>query len=199
MAGLVPFDWTTAQNALHTWLYGQLAVPVWWESQHHPRDDYPYATLNIIAGPIQVGELEQRREYEDAPGTGVKIVTVGNYDMTVACKALVSHDSDSEIDFDSSARALLSIAHMSLGRDDVVEDLNSAGIGIREALPIRDLTAISDSSVVDRAVFDLQCRLAMVADPDTFGTSIGTVYVSSDMDGQSGSGDLDLMDEPFGG
>lgn len=199
MAGLVPFDWTTAQNALYTWLYGQLDIPVWWEGQHRPRGDYPYATLDIIAGPVPVGDTDRRRVSEDAPGTGVYIRAVRDYEMTVSCQAFVSHDSDSEIDFDSKALAVLSIAHASLGREEIVRTLNEAGVSVREEMPVRSLPPMSESSFVDRAVFDMRCGLAFVSDPNEYATSIGTVYASSEMTGQSGTGDLDITDEPLGG
>jgi hypothetical protein len=199
MAGLVPFDWTTAFDALYTWLHGQLDIPVWWENQDHPRGSYPYATLGVTAGPVQAGGTDLRRVSEDAPGTGVYEKAVTDHEMTISCQAFVSHDGDSEIDFDSNAVALLSIAHASLGLRDTISTLNSAGLSVRDAMPVRSLPPLAEGSFVDRAIFDMRCGLAFVVDPAEYVTSIGTLYVSSDMSGQSGTGDLDIDDEPFGG
>lgn len=198
MAGIAPFAWGAAKDALYDWLFDQLGIPVIWQGQDAPRPPYPYAALGIVALPAKTGEDEDRWEDEPDPGTGVKVVTVGDRVMTFSCQAYVSFEGV-PYDHDTDASHLMSIASASLSRENVRSALRDAGLAIRDVMPIRDLTGAVDAAWLSRAVFDFVCGLAFCVDPGTFDPSINTVRVSSTLEGQTGTGDLDLVDEDMGG
>ena len=197
MAGLVPFSWSTAKNTIHTWLSDQLGISVDFADQERPRLSYPYATYRLLSLPRRMHQDETRWEPE-VGGDGVKVRKVGNRVITVSCQAFVSFEGVA-YDHDADALHYMSIAQMSLAQDDVLDDFKTAGLYVQDVLDIRDLTGQIDAGWLSRAVLDFQCGLAFDATPATFGDSIGTVLVSSDLDGQQIDGALDMIDEEIGG
>lgn len=193
MTAVAPFGWAVAKDAIYDWLAAATGLPVVWANQDAPRPPYPYATLNIIAGPVPVG-VDELRIVQD--GSNTYEVPTGSRRITVSCQAFVSFEGVTW-DHATDAMARMSAAQMDLARSSVHEQLRAVGVHVQDVLELRDLTGAIEAGTLSRAAFDIICGLAFRAVPATVVPVIETVKVSSDLSGQTGTGDVDLDDETF--
>lgn len=192
---LIPVRWAEVRAALYDWLHAQTGLTVVWANEAAARPPYPYATINI-PNVTPVHQDEQRIETEDG-GNGVKVVSVGNRELTISCQAFVSFEAVPH-DYEADAMHFMSMAQASLNLDEVLSRLKAAGVYVQEALEIIDLSGALEALWLSRAAFDIKAGLSFRVDPGTFEGSIAQVEVSSALEGQQAGSDIDLSDEVVG-
>ncbi len=179
MAGVAPIVWTAKKNALADWVADQLAgVGAHWAKQDAPAPAYPYALLDIIAGPTRVHQ--DRRQGIDQGNGYVKEYVLGDRTLTVSVEVLVSFEGQTH-DHESDAFARAALLQSSLGRDDVLEQFFGAvGLGVLEVGSVQDRRTPVDAGWLQRAGFDVTLHLVSQIDPGSV-PAIETVEITGDM------------------
>jgi hypothetical protein len=229
-------NWTTIQNAIHDWFETATGITAIWADQNAPEPGYPYATLNIISGPIKVGmdELVQSEDltragnvkvtpvahdattytdtingtaYSYLSGAGATVaeicaglvaaITAGSQPVTAtdhgtyytvetneageiftlvvdANQTWVNVDLGHEIEFKAAgprtmtvscqvmgegALGYITLAQQALSLPSVLAALLAAGLGVIEAGPITNITAIANARRLSRHSMDVRFAL----------------------------------------
>lgn len=142
-----PIDWATIQSALHAWVSQSADISATWAMQERPQLEYPYAVLQIIAGPNNFGEDEIVYR-ED--GASLFADVQGLRTMTVNVQFFTRSFLPGE-----HAQAYAAIAQSAIEHPRFSQALYDAGIGVSSISAITDLSQIVGSAYESRASFDL--------------------------------------------
>jgi hypothetical protein len=159
-----PIAWTTIHDALHDWLSGALGIATIWAEQDAEQPPYPFAVLNIVAGPTKVaGQDEQRITFDGGQPAGeeVGIEVAGLREITVSCQVLAAASSTTAPQDQSRvARDLLSRAQSSLVLPTVIEALRVAGLAVIEEGAVQNVSEVVEDSWIGRASMDVRFWVA---------------------------------------
>ena len=130
------------EDAIHDWVMAAMSLEankVIWDRPPAPRPDPPYALLNILSGPQQVGEAEERYKELDTFVYAMRwtfTFTVGIY---------------------GGDGYLAQIANLakSLTKPSARATLRQAGLAVWGSEPPVDLSALLDTQFEDRAAVDI--------------------------------------------
>lgn len=162
MAWTSPVSWSTIRAALRTWLYGQLGITTIWGRQDAPSPAYPFALLDIIAGPTRVHH--DRRVQVDAGDGLVRLYSVGDRVFTLSVEALVSFEGLAW-NYDTDANAMMTLAQASLERDAVRSVLKASNVGVQDVMSVQDRRTPLDAGWLSRAGFDVAIHCVSIIDP----------------------------------
>lgn len=152
MAVTSPIAWATIEKAIRDWLATCTGITVIWSDEHANQPAWPYATVKIISGPVQLGHDERRATVDDK-GTVTREVR-GPRDLTVSCQVHCASDAAG-----ANATHYLGIAQASLGLPSVLEAFRAAGVAVVDAGDVQDLTFIAGGAVRSRGAMDVRLRV----------------------------------------
>ena len=134
------------RSAIYTWIKDELidtaigAEKIIWVDQDAPRPSRPYAAMEIIAGPVQVGHDELREGSQD----GSYNVT-GNRRLTVTVTL-----------FGNESMALISRLHSSLEKPRVRDGLRSrGGLALIQQEDVQKISLKLETRIESRHQFDV--------------------------------------------
>lgn len=155
-----PIPWQTVEDALYDWFNGVTGLATIWSEQDAPQPPYPYASINVIAGPTKVaGQDEQRITYDGGQPAGqeVGIEVAGLREMTLSCQIHVRQQDATPA---NHARDLMSRAQSSLGLPSVLSALQVAGLSVIEEGPVQNVSQVIEDTWIARAMMDVRFGLA---------------------------------------
>jgi hypothetical protein len=174
-ADLQPCDWVTVDAALYDWVNKELSLRdrIIWERRGEKRPEYPYVSLFRDSEVDQGAMDEQRRRSLDAAGLIVGIDAgagdpveneVLNYQPVQFTLTLQAHTTAEAgaADANTDAFAMLSKARRTLGRRDVVETLEAAGLSVVSHESVVDLSEVVNGEWLSRAALDVVFGTASV-------------------------------------
>lgn len=149
----MPLDFASIEDALYTWAFAQLGMPVFWSNQKFPQPARPYATLKLTGPRVLSGSdaAETTTDLGRPAGEEVETKYSGPRELTCSVQVYAVPTSGA-----SSARALLARAQASLSRDSVAAALRAAGLAIVDQGGIADLTALLETNWESRAAMDVR-------------------------------------------
>jgi len=179
-------DWVTLKNGLADWITNTVALPVLWAGQEAPRRDYPYVTIDVVAGPMRLGHDVDYVYDEPGPSGDVRVITRGDREMTVSVEVLQSFEGQ-PYSHATDALAIASELQSSLERRPIRDALREAGLSILEQLsPVQNRRTALDAGTLDRRGFDIRTGLVSVWDPGSQGAEswIRDVVIGATIDGE---------------
>lgn len=154
--------WETVEDSIRDVAVEHTEIEWVWANQAAPQPEWPYGTLNVIAGPDPIGTLDEDRRVNETGGDDVVLTTVGMREMTVSHQ--ISVDT---IDPNCHARALMTRLQAALGRESVLTKLyNAANIALIERLPIVSLDLVVGGKWVTRVSMDARYRVTSKVEED---------------------------------
>jgi len=162
-----PIDFESFEDAVWTWFSESIEAEAIWVNQSAPRPDYPYGTLNIIAGPVPAGPFEERTETDlgRPAGQEVKQNVRVPCTLTVSCQVHVNiPDSRNPTVY---ARTLAARAQSRLYLPSVRALLSAANVAIQRVSPVTNISAVVNDGNVSRAGFDATFNAALSLDEYT--------------------------------
>jgi len=175
-------DLERIEGKLYEWVNTVLGIPVQWARQGLDRPAYPYASLDMIAGPTKLGEDESQFT---TSGLTVNQVITGKRAFTLSVQVHV--DPGSITSGNDRAVARCEILRASLKSEAVLSLFREAGVAVSTDLGVLDLTQLVADQWLDRASFDLRCEAtAIYRDSSTY---IETVETDGTLGGAAG-GDI---------
>lgn len=162
-SGFTPIPWRTVENALSDWVHDVAGIEATWENQSAPQPAYPYAALNILTGPTELGTGDEKRlsEKTKPDGSGLdlwELETRGQREITFTCQINVGPKGSNNPD--CHARALATRLLASLDLEEFWRPLDTAGISVIQPLPITDLSLVVANDFIDRKVLEVRFGLA---------------------------------------
>lgn len=174
-----PIQYNEIKNALRNFLIAATSLDganVVWGRQSAPKPEYPYCTLNIIAGPTPIGIDEKC--IKDNGDTTFTLTTRGERLFTLSFTAFAKQsDNDREADAHAYAAAIVA----ALEEDSYARHFRDAGLAVRSIIP----TTLPDEqiaaswitmSVVD-VVFAASSNVSRLIDPIEAATLIPNIGV----------------------
>lgn len=155
-----PIAWQTVEDALYDWINGVTGLAAIWAEQDAPQPPYPYASINITAGPTKVaGQDEQRITYDGGQPLGqeIGIEVAGLRELTLSCQI---HVRQLDATPSSHARDLMTRAQSSLGLPSVIAALAVAGLSVIEEGPVQNVSEVVEDTWISRAMMDVRFGLA---------------------------------------
>lgn len=189
---IVPINWRAIRDAIWQWFTETAGCETIWADQNAPQPAYPYGSLNILPGTLELGALDEQRILDDG-----SLQLVGPRDFVLSCQ-IHSGRYGPDPSCDALSRAMSVIA--SLGLPQYRDALAVANIGIRDRGQPQMLDVLVGTEWIKRAQVDLRFGTMSVvsirdwpslSDPGWF----DKVEISSDLEPLQGSGDLNLDEE----
>ena len=148
-------DLEVFQNAIYEWFSTALDCQVIWAQKSVPRPDYPYGTLNILAGPTPMGAWEHKTTTDllRPPGEEVEFEVRVPCQFTISCQAFVAMPEGREPN--SDGMALVTRAQSRLFLPSELEKFRAANISVARTGAVRNLSSIDGDAFVSRAGIDV--------------------------------------------
>lgn len=169
----IPIDWRTIENALHTWFSSTTGLETIWSNQDAPQPEYPYATLNIVAGPTRVSPHDESRTLsEDLSGVTnvgqeIELGFMSPRMFTVGCQIHVGPPADSDPDCD--ARAFMSSAEAQLNLPSIQAGFKAANIAFVRTNNVNTLDLVVNGEFISRVTMDVEfATTSLVTERDTY-------------------------------
>lgn len=189
-----PIDLQTFEDAVWEWFKTAIENEVIWAHQSTPRPDYPYGSLNIIAGPIAVGPFERKISTDLNRPAGEEIL----FEIRVPCTMTVSCQAHVNIpdtrDPTVYARTLVSRAQARLYLPSVQEAFKAANCAVQRVGSLTNISAVVNDGNVSRVGMDVTFNAALSL--DEYAGYIAKAHVTSTFEPPVG---LELeIDQEFG-
>ena len=189
----VPIDWTLIRSTLRQWVADVSGCEVIWADQAAPQPSYPYASLNILPGTIELGALDEERMQADG-----SLLITGPRDFVLSSQIHVG--GTCAADPAANARMRADALVSSLQIPQFRTDLRAANLGLRERGQPQMLDLVVGTQWISRAQVDIRFGTTSNVDisnwPDL--TDVGwfqKVEITSDIQGLAGSGGLNWTDK----
>ena len=156
-----PINLATFENAVWEWFSAAIEAEVVWAHQSAPRPDYPYGSLNIIAGPIPAGPYEQKHSTDLTRPRGEEILFESRVPctMTVSCQAHVNiPDTRNPAVY---ARTLVSRAQSRLYLLSVQEAFRVANCAVQRVGSLTNISLVVNDGNVSRSGLDVTFNAAL--------------------------------------
>lgn len=143
-------DWEPIKAALHAWMTAGASLPpgrVIWANQGAPIPPIPYASINYRLAVARLGISDEER----ATTTDGVIAHVGQRRVSVSCNL-----------YGKGAIALLEAAQEALQTYAGRAPFDAANLAVLDKGEVRDLSALEDTQIEERAQLDLVIGLATV-------------------------------------
>lgn len=184
---LQPIAWPRVRDTLWQWFTDSSGCETVWGNQAAPQPSYPYATMLITSGTLDLGARDETRFEDDG---GMKIV--GQRDFVLSCQVHVGPPCSQ--DGNANALGRMSSVLASLYLPKYIQQFEAVGLGLRERGSPQSFDVLVGAQWVAREQVDLRFGLASVVQitPEDYGW-FDKVEISSDLQGSS----LNLTDEIF--
>jgi hypothetical protein len=165
MAIDAPISMSDFEDAIHTWFVNATGLETIWVNQSAPRPDYPYASLNITAGPIPVSpiwELRDSTNLSRPAGTEVEFIGCVPCTFSISCQTYVNLENANNPNYNS--RDYIIRAHGALSLPSPLALLQAAQISVVDRGTVTNLDEVINAAYVSRANLDV-----------TFGASLNAI------------------------
>lgn len=140
-------DLDAIKAALYTWFKREAGLTeVIFPRQGKPRPKLPYGIVDFLDGAARVGGSDELRRNEDDDG----------FELTGLRTAVVTLDI-----YGVGANSTMSRVRDSIGRPDVIEEMNAAGFSVWSETTPTDLTEIEDTKYPERSQMELTISYAV--------------------------------------
>lgn len=159
MPAPIPIDIKTVKDAVHLWFSGQTGLTTVWADQDAPQVGYPFAMINMIAGPTKVGgqdEIRNKTDLGQPNGQEIQQNIVGLREFTISCQVFNRPSGEDSLLHDELAEHHLSIAQSSLDLPSVQSQLRESNVGIIGDEGITNINEVIEDSWVSRANMDVR-------------------------------------------
>lgn len=154
-----PIDWLAIENGLFDWFQEQSGLNpqrIVYGLQDAPQpENYTYAHLSILSGPIQLGGRDEVR-YDFDPGApaGEELIpnVCGLREFTLSCTVHTALPDANNPALHS--RAIMSRVQSSLSAPSVIRALQAFGVSVVERGDLIDLSGIVNDTYVNRTSMD---------------------------------------------
>jgi hypothetical protein len=165
---LQPIDWRTVEDALYTWVTGEVSLAAIWENQNIQQPAYPYIGLKRMTVIPRGGKPEIRYSTDlgEPAGEEIEILSTSQCDFTLTVQVRMDEAAGAG-DPDNGSYKQASKLQASLGKQSVQAAFVAAGIAVIETLSVADLSEVVNGKFIDRAVFDVRLRVASVMTEQT--------------------------------
>lgn len=189
----IPIDWVAIRDTLWDWFSVVTGCETIWSDEEGPQPLYPYASLNILPGPGELGVLDEQRINADG-----SITLVGRRDFILSCQVHIGGESSRDPAAD--ARIRLDAAIASLAAPQFVDALEAVNIGLRSRGQPQNLDLAIGTEWIKRSQVDIGFGTTSFVDtsvwPDLGKVGwFNKVRVSSDLSPLVGGGGLNWTDE----
>lgn len=155
----MPLDWRQVQNTLRDAFRAASGLSsVIWARQNAPQPARPYATLQVIAGPLRLGALDEENDvYQagNAAGEEIEQTFKGQREFTLSCQVFADTTADAGTAYDYLSRAMSGLSLPSAQSLFV-----NVGLAVVSANGIQDLSALLETKWQSRAQMDVRFRIA---------------------------------------
>jgi hypothetical protein len=156
-----PIDLQSFEDVVWDWFSESIEAEVIWTHQSAPRPDYPYGTLNIIAGPIAAGPFEQKTSTDLARPAGQEV----EFEVRVPCTMTVSCQVHVNIpdsrDPGHYARTLAARAQSRLYLPTVQETFRAANCAVQRVDTFTNISTVVNDGNVSRIGMDVVFNAAL--------------------------------------
>jgi len=185
-----PIQWRAIENVIHFWMSESTGLKTIWQNQDAPQPTWPYATLNVIAGPLKVGQDGVRYEID---GDNLNACYNGMREFTVSCQV----DGGPRGKCETEAREFLTAAQFALGLPKYRDRFREVELSVVDDNgPVQSFDLVVGETWITRSTLDIRFYTAANL-IETGADWFNEVEISSDMG--TGNPSLELDNETFGG
>lgn len=126
-----PINMSDFEDAVHTWFVNATGLQTIWTNQSAPRPDYPYASLNVTAGPLPVSpiwELRDSTNLSRPAGQEIEFIGCVPCTFTISCQTYVVLDAANDPNY--NALDYMVRAHGALSLPSFLSALETAQISV---------------------------------------------------------------------
>lgn len=187
-----PIDWRLIRDTIRQWFDDASGCETIWANQNQPQPAYPYASINMLPGTIEMGAVDEERALPDG-----SLALVGLRDFVLSCQIHSGPYAD-DPSCDALGRAHSVIASLALPQ--FVQPLHAANVGLWDRGQPQMLDILVGTEWIKRAQVDLRFGTMSYVDVSAWPNldDVGwfdKVEVSSQLEPLRGSGDLNLDQE----